>query len=146
MAQQILQENLHGQRDSLLGVGAGYGQTLEEVYKVMEAANTAETTVKRLNVAREFQAFLSCLPPPLSKRLEDAGPEDVLVFVEAVWSKQHAASYLPGQDRPVASPQGVNGALSFLRTTFDMLGRKGPYQAISRTGNPCESEAVHRYC
>ncbi len=111
----------------------------------MEAANTPKTTAKWLTWAREFLTFLASLPIPLTKSMEDVGPEDVLAFIDALWSKEHAASFLRGQNRLVASPQGVNGALNFLRTTYDMLGRRGTHHTSSRTGNPCESEAVHRY-
>ena len=145
LTEQILHKNPVSQPISQQAAEAGYHQTLENVYKVIEAANTPKTTAKRLSVAREFQAFLAQLPAPHTKNMAEAGPEDVLVFIEAVWSKQHAGSFLPGSKGPIASPQGVSGALSFLRTTFDMLGKRGPYHTSNMTGNPCECESVYRY-
>eukprot|EP00798_Chlamydomonas_sp_ICE-L_P000097 gene97-biopygen3398 len=48
-------------------------------------------------------------------------------------------SQLPGSTTKVASPQGVDGAISHLSSLFDSLGRSGPYDDATGVGNPCLS-------
>lgn len=74
-----------------------------------------------------------------------ARPEDILVFMDAHFLREHTGSRLPGRVSLVAAPSSVKGSLSHLSTLFDHLGRRGPYDPVTGLGNPCDSTLVRNY-
>ena len=131
-----------------LSLGAAqelYTRSLGGASQVMGRANMLETVLRRNALGRELQAFLATNPPPLPNLLATARPQEVLVFMQSQFILGHAGSLLPGMTDPVASPSGVSGALSHFATLFEELGRRGPYDETTGSGNPCDSHEVKRY-
>eukprot|EP00798_Chlamydomonas_sp_ICE-L_P004269 gene4269-biopygen21992 len=122
-----------------------YQDGLSRAAQVTDHSVVASTLAKRYAVGQAIEAWLARLPPPFPQSLLAARPEDVLCFMQQHWVLHHGRSVVAGVDHPVASPQGVAGSLSHLSTLFDTLGRSGPYNALTGTGNPCDSPAVRAY-
>eukprot|EP00798_Chlamydomonas_sp_ICE-L_P029115 gene29115-biopygen32986 len=122
-----------------------YQDGLSRAAQVTDPSVVASTLAKRYAVGQALEAWLARLPPPFPQSLLAACPEDVLCFMQQHWVLHHGRSVVAGVDHPVASPQGVAGSLSHLSTLFDTLGRSGPYNALTSTGNPCDSPAVRAY-
>ncbi|GIL85838.1 hypothetical protein Vretifemale_14365, partial [Volvox reticuliferus] len=51
----------------------------------------------------------------------------------------------PGQKQEAAGPQAVKGVLLALSGWFSRAGWVGPFDPVSRTGNPCECPWVSDY-
>ncbi|GIL73523.1 hypothetical protein Vretifemale_3657, partial [Volvox reticuliferus] len=90
------------------------------------------------HAAAELQSWLSAAGAGTT--LLDARPEDLLVYLEEWWLPNH-----PGRKQEVAGPQTVKGVLSALSGWFSRAGRVGPFDPVSRTGNPCECPWVSDY-
>lgn len=122
-----------------------YQHGLSAAAHVADHCVVASTLAKRHAVGREFEAWLARLPPPFPRSLLGARPEDLLCFLQQHWVPYHGKSLVPGLEHPVASPQGVAGAISHLSSVFESLGRHGPYDASTCCGNPCDCPNVRAY-
>ena len=124
-----------------------YTSALGQAATVISHATVDATTARRLTLGSELQTWLSSLPSSMGfpNTLQTARPEELLVFMQSSFIREHAGSRLPGSTELVASPQGVSCAFSHLSTLFESLGRRGPYDALSRAGNPCDSAEIRRY-
>lgn len=60
------------------------------------------------------------------------------------WDASHAGTVLPDGSE-VAAPGTLESALSHLSTSMKTMGRQGPWDEDSRTGNPTESTSVRLY-
>ena len=129
------------------GVAAGslYRASLTQAAAVISRSTEDATVSRRLALGQELTQFLEALPADYPHSLLTARPEELLVFMQGSFIHKHGGTQLPGQPELVASPQGVSCALSHLSTLFESLGRRGPYDPSSGTGNPCDSSEIKRY-
>ncbi len=122
---------------SMLGSGS-YSRGLVRAQAVLELALADSTRSRQDTAAAEFRDWLSVNGGGVG--LSDAGPEDLLVYVEEWWLPNH-----PGRKRAEAGPQAVKGLLSSLSGRFTRAGRVGAYDSATRAGNPCECPWVQDY-
>lgn len=122
-----------------------YISALDRAAERMRKANVDETVSRREKLCQELNSWAQQMPPPFPQSMMSMGPEDVLAFLEGYWLARHAGSKLPDSNGLVASPSGLESAISHLSTAFGELGRHGAYNAATGTGNPCASMLVQRY-
>ena len=124
-----------------------YATSLGAAATVISHSNADETVGRRLCIGLEFQTWLGTLPSSsgFPVTLQTSRPEELLVFMQGHFILAHAGSTVPGLGHRVASPQGVSCALSHLSTLFEGLGRRGPYDPVHGTGNPCDCDEITRY-
>ncbi|GIL74971.1 hypothetical protein Vretifemale_4815, partial [Volvox reticuliferus] len=115
-----------------------YQRGLEKAQAVMDQALADSTRDRQDAAAAELQSWLS--GAGAGTTLLDASPEDLLVYLEEWWLPNH-----PGRKQEAAGPQAVKGVLSALSGWFSRAGRVGPFDPVSRTGNPCECPWVSDY-
>ena len=121
-----------------------YTDSLSAAAVTISHANVDSTVQRRLAVSRELQLWLECLPNDYPRDLTTCRPEEILVFLQSHFIQTHVGSRAPGQPK-TASPSGVATTLSHLSTTFIGLGRQGPYDHLTGSGNPCESAEITRF-
>ncbi|GAB4815694.1 hypothetical protein N2152v2_002740 [Parachlorella kessleri] len=150
----------HAKATQLVGLGAPArpGSSLPEQLDVEEAladcraalhgatatmlhAHAPDTVKRRQQHAAEAEAFFASLPKELGVSLKTAGPEHVLWFVRQHWLPRHTGTVLPDGSQ-VAAPSSLNGLLSALSTSFELLGRRGPWDEAARSGNPIHSKDI----
>lgn len=111
-------------------------------------ARTDRAWVDRTNQRREqamleLSAHLATLPASWGRTLATCTPPDLLVYLEQHWVPTHGGTVLGDQPHLVAAPNSVNTILSHLSTGFQLLGRRGPYDASnSQSTNPVDSSEV----
>ncbi|GIL66332.1 hypothetical protein Vafri_19905 [Volvox africanus] len=99
------------------------------------------TTWRRIQGAcQEFHGWLSSRPLP--ETLLTCGPSVVVEYLEGAWVSHHPGR-LRADRRPSAS--ALDAVTAHLSTAFRLLGRDGPYDAVSGRGNPCDSTIVRGY-
>ena len=120
------------------GALAAYHAALAaEAAYVRDHAWVPATTAAREKVEAEMRQWL--VSHPLQRTMQNAQPEDVVLFMRCCWEPQHTGYVLPDGSQ-IAAPGSVKGAIAHLTTAFDLLGREGPY--MGRTGNPARGAYV----
>ena len=120
-----------------------YGTALAAAYSTVHHARSEGTHAMRQRVASAFLEFLTRLPAELNKNISNATANDVLVFLQLEW-RHHGRTHLP-DGTIVASASGLGNAASALGATFDILGRRGEWDPLTLSGNPCASFEVRLY-
>eukprot|EP00798_Chlamydomonas_sp_ICE-L_P002820 gene2820-biopygen7963 len=130
-----------------LGAAAGmYEGALRRASSVMEQSVTDRTAKRTRSIGEEFQWWLRQLPPGYPNTLMVARPEEVLVFFEEyyiIW--EHGASSVGAGGRLQSAPSSVACAVGYLSSLMQSIGRRGPYDAMTGVGNPCDSFEVRKY-
>ncbi|KAK9806959.1 hypothetical protein WJX72_008684 [[Myrmecia] bisecta] len=101
------------------------------------------TNLARFRGGNELEEYLLTLPSSWGRSLRTATPEDIVSFCESTWLPKHVGSVLP-DGSAVAAPSGLKVMLSHLSTLMTDLGRAGPWDDASQTGNPLESDSIAR--
>eukprot|EP00798_Chlamydomonas_sp_ICE-L_P016039 gene16039-biopygen25035 len=130
---------------SVSAAEALYSRGLEGAMAIMEHQVEPETLARRDAVGEEFAFWMARLPPPFPCDLRTARPEDIVCFMQTHWVQRHAGTKIPGIDRLLASPSGVESALGHLSSLIQTLGRCGPYDELTGHGNPCRGGPVQAY-
>ena len=127
------------------GVGAlGYLAASRRAGARLASSWVASTRARRTRLVVELEEFLGASRAVTGGRnLHNCAPQDILAFLE-MWSGRHAGSRV-ADGRLMASPGGVQGALSHLSTYFEGAGRGGPYDSVSGRGNPCKAFALPHF-
>eukprot|EP00798_Chlamydomonas_sp_ICE-L_P024763 gene24763-biopygen19199 len=128
------------------GAAAGmYEGALRRASNVMEQAVTEGTAKRTRSIGEEFQSWLARLPPGYPRTLAAARPEEVLVFFEEHYIWEHGASSVGSGGRLQSAPSSVGCAVAHLRSLMKKIGRRGPYDAMTGLGNPCDCYEVSEY-
>eukprot|EP00798_Chlamydomonas_sp_ICE-L_P020389 gene20389-biopygen29161 len=129
-----------------VGAAAGmYEGALRRASNVMEQAVTGGTAKRTRSIGEEFQSWLWRLPPGYPSTLAVARPEEVLVFFEEHYIWEHGASSVGSGGRLQFAPSSVGCAVGHLSSLMKSIGRRGPYDAMTGLGNPCDSCEVSQY-
>jgi hypothetical protein len=92
-----------------------------------------------------FVVFLAGVPPPYGlQNTRTATPEDVLNFCTMYAMVHHGITKL-GDGSVVPAFSTMKGILSNIRHTFDVLGRRGEWQPLTLSGNPCDSTEIREF-
>ena len=75
-----------------------YTSALGQAATVISHATVDATTARRLTLGSELQTWLSSLPSSMGfpNTLQTARPEELLVFMQSSFIREHAGSRLPG--------------------------------------------------
>ena len=101
-----------------------------------------ETVVARDRAAAEFRVWIDRMAPS-GLTLDNVTPTDIEVYMEQVYLIEHSGRRAGPDGTLACSFSAIKGVLAHLKTTFDLLGRNGPWDG-SR-GNPCLSTEVSHW-
>lgn len=113
------------------------------------AANTAMAGINSQNRQRrgqlqqELSQHLHSLP--YGTTMANCSPEDLLVFMQAVYIPRHAGTILPDGEC-IAAPSSIKNTLSHLRMAFKEVGRGNIWDSSATAGNPAASHQLHQWC
>eukprot|EP00798_Chlamydomonas_sp_ICE-L_P025645 gene25645-biopygen20130 len=110
-----------------------YEGALRQASSVMEQSVTDRTAKRTRSIGEEFQWWLRQLP------------KEVLVFFEEYYIWEHGASSVGAGERLQSAPSSAACAVGHLSSLMQSMGRRGPYNAMTRVGNPCNSYEVSKY-
>lgn len=101
-----------------------------------------DTVVARDRAAAEFRVWIDRMAPS-GLTLANVTPTDIEVYMEQVYLVEHSGRRAGPDGTLACSFSAIKGVLAHLKTTFDLLGRNGPWDG-SR-GNPCLSTEVSHW-
>ena len=113
---------------------AEYTGSLQRLASAEAAAANPSTSAAAAAVCSEFSSWLVARSWARGVTLLTCTPEDVAVFFESCWLRQHGSSQLrDGQLH--ASPSYLASAVSHLSGLFKRLGREGHYNHSAQVGS-----------
>ena len=102
------------------------------------------TVVARDRAAAEFRAWVDRMAPS-GLTLDNVTPADLLVYMEQIYLVEHTGRRAGPDGALSCSFSAIKGVLGHLKTTFDLLGRNGPWVSSSGAGNPCCSTEISHW-
>eukprot|EP00873_Tetraselmis_striata_P032846 jgi/Tetstr1/453110/TSEL_040133.t1 len=96
------------------------------------------TTQRRRGILREFEAWASTVPPPLTPTPETCTEWDVLIFFAEYWHRHHHGRKLMRDGSQPASPRYLRHVVSQLATALRELG-------VPKHANPVYAVSVVKY-
>ena len=118
-----------------------YSKGLAAAALIQKKSVKAATVNVRSKAVTELCSWLHTIQAADSKTIQNASPEDLLVFFMQHWLPNHAGS-LTANDEHIAAPGSLSAVKSHLATELELLGRCGEWDPISLKGNPMHSNQI----